>query len=104
MKANILLALVIILLSVAIFRTTDSGLKRGPTSAEKPEKPAAVIEAELRQEQHMATLHFCVADYHRESCLHYLAQCGEPCRNLIPARQLARVRADADDLARERGL
>jgi|GEM_PF-3861163 len=58
-------------------------------------------------DQHLlvhAVEHFCVQEYHRDTCIHHLITCGTPCLVVIPKPQRAKIFADYQGLRQSRGL
>jgi hypothetical protein len=48
--------------------------------------------------------HFCVKEYHRDSCIHHLITCGVPCLAAVPKSERTRIFEDYQKLRAERGL
>lgn len=51
-----------------------------------------------------AVEHFCVHEYHRDSCIHHLITCGNPCLVRVPKSYRKRILADYERLRKDRGL
>lgn len=51
-----------------------------------------------------AVQEFCVTKYHRESCIHHLSTCGNPCMVAIPKNLRVKIFNDYQNLRKEKGL
>jgi hypothetical protein len=103
------LALIVFLV---IQPTTDS--ETAVREKKLPSQPPLVKEVGVNKlyqldKQSQGTLvqvveHFCVKEYHRESCIHHLMTCGSPCFVVIPAKKRPKIFADYNAVRKGLGL
>jgi len=62
------------------------------------------LEPKMQETLLNAVKHFCVEKYHRESCVHHLSTCGNPCVIAIPKDKRVQIFNDYQTLRKEKGL
>lgn len=111
-----LVAILFILASVAavtgwvVFERVTNGSTAGTGKLHHPlvdEKGVGVIyklDPKLQDMLIKAVEHFCVKKYHRESCVHHLSTCGNPCLVAVPKDQRIKIFNDYQRLRKAQGL
>lgn len=51
-----------------------------------------------------STQYFCAVEYHRESCIYYMLQCGKPCFWFFNEATRTRILTDYNEMRRGQGL